>query len=230
MPAARDAIFSERDLTGNAAASFVCTGRNIAASRMVKFWFLGNGGTATALTSVASPNLTWTRAVQAVDAGNNNRAECWTAWCASALTAEVITVTGAGSYNRRSYVTITVSGSDSSGVGNTATDIDGTPADPAISISATAADSYLSAGLVARGSGGDQTVDGNTTSEYSSGSFAGFSFQERVYSRTSTGIGGHTLASTGDDPLNWLMAGIEIKAAGGGGGATYPGACGCGVY
>jgi hypothetical protein len=214
MAATVETTFGERDTTGNANGDFVCTGRAISALRMLVFWFIANGGTATALTSVTSPNVTWTRRVQAVDSGNNNRVEGWTGWLVSGQSSEVITTDGAGSYNRRSFVLNVIDGSDSDGAtgGGTATDVDSSPADPTLSVDA-AATSVVLAGLVGRGSG-DTTEDGNTTQQYSSGSWAGFAFGERVWSRAGQG-GATQLGSTGDDPLFWVMAGLEIKAAAG---------------
>jgi hypothetical protein len=91
-----------------------------------------------------------------------------------------------------------------------------------IAITATGAGSYLLAGFPYRSSGGDQAVDGNTTSEYNAGTGGGFGFSEQAGSRTSAGAGALTLGWTGDDPFAGpTIAGIEIKeAAGGGGGAA----------
>jgi hypothetical protein len=212
MAATRDAVFGEEDLTGNANGDFVCTGRDIASGRLCVFFFLANGSTATALTSVTSPNLTWERKVNAVHADNNYRIEIWRAWASSALTGEVITTDGGGSYNRRWFVLVTVDGSDENGAEGTATaeDFDGSPADPTLSVDADTG-SLVLAGLVGRGQG-DTTEDGNTTQEYSSGSWASFAFGGRVWSRAGQG-GATQLGSTGSDPLNWNMAGIEIEAA-----------------
>jgi hypothetical protein len=219
VAAVHDTTAGQLDTTSGANGNFTCTGRNVSASRMCVFFFIGDGGTATALTSVTSPNLTWTRRVNVADAGTNQRLEAWTAWAASALTGEVITTAGGGSYNRRNFVLSQVSGSDTNGATGTgtATDVDGVPADPSLSVTADA-DALVLAALIGRGTD-DTTEDGNTTQRYSTGSWAGFAFGERVWSRAGVG-GATTLASTGSDPLYWRMAGIEIKAAAGAGGGS----------
>lgn len=221
MPATVDQAFGQEDLTGGATGAFTWTGRSInSGGRVVVATFIGNGTTATALTGLDSPNLDFGASpiLAVVDSANENRIEWWAAWASGALTSEVITTTASGgNYNRRWFCVNTIAGSDANGYTSigTATDVDSTPADPTLSVTA-AATSVVLAALVGRGSG-DTVEDGNTTQRYSSGTWAGFAFGARIWSRAGTG-GATTLGSTGDDPLFWRMAGLEIKAAAAAGG------------
>lgn len=227
MAATKDAGFpvTAVDLTPNAHGltwpAFTTPGSN----RMVTAMYIANGSTANAISTMTSPNLTWTMQVRIVDAGNNNRVEIWTAFAASVVTGEVITTvdTASASLNRRSQVITSVQGSDSSGVGNVASD----PALTTIgtlAVTATGAGSYLIAGFPYRSSGSDCSVDANTTSEFDAGGGGGFGFNERSGSRLSSGAGALTLAwSGGSTPFSVnVIAGLEIKQAGGGGSSpTY---------
>lgn len=228
MSATKDAGFpvTAVDLTANAHdltwPSFTTPGTN----RLVVALYLANGGTANAISTLTSPNLTWTMRVRVVDAGNNNRVEIWTAFAASVVTGEVITTvdTASASYNRRSQVIVSVQGSDASGIGNTASDAALTTIGT-IAITATGTGSYLVAGFPYRSGGADCAVDANTTSEFDAGGGGGFGFNERAGSRLSSGAGALTLAwSGGGTPFAVsVIAGIEIKQASGGGSSpTYP--------
>lgn len=225
MAVTKDTAFpvTSRDTTGNAQdvtwPTFTTPGTN----RMCVAMFLGEGSTANAISSFTSPNLTWALAVAVANGGNTARVEIWTAWAASAVTAEQINTSFSSAfYNRQSVLIWSLDGTDSSGVGNTGTQ---TTADtPTVSVTATASGSLILAGLPYRSAGGDITVDANTTSEYDAGGGGGFNFNERACSRASTGAGSLTLGyGTAELFASWVMAGIEIKAAaGGGGGAPTP--------
>jgi hypothetical protein len=213
-----DASFpvSTRDVTGNATdvtwPTFTTPGTN----RMVVAMMLLEGGTANAVDTMTSGNLTWTNRVAVVNAGNTARVEIWTAWAASVVTTEQINTTYLASrlYNRQSVIVWSLDGSDSSGVGNTASHA--TADDPDISITATATGSLLLAGLPYRSAGGDISVLADSTSQYNAGAGGGFNFNERACSRASTGAGALTVGyGTAELFASWCMAGIEIKAAAG---------------
>lgn len=220
MAATVDASFpvSVRDLTGNATdvtwPTFTTPGTN----RMCVAMLLGEGATATAISTMTSGSLTWTLGVAAVNAGGTYRAEIWTAWAASVVTTEQINTTYTGSplYNRQSVIIWSVDGSDSAGVGNTGTKT--STSDPTVSVTATATGSLLLAGLPYRSAGGDIGVDANSTSEYDGGGGGGFGFNERACSRASAGAGALTLGFTSAELFSMgVMVGIEIEAAAGGG-------------
>ena len=228
MAVTRDSGFpvSARDTTANATdfagiPTFTTPGTN----RFAVAMFILNGGTTNAIDTCTSGNLTWTRAIGAVDSTNNWRVEIWYAWAASVVTNEQIDITylASRSYNRQSVVIWSFDGADSSSAGNTASDVDGDANDPDISITATGAGSYLVGGVPYRSAGGDITVDGNTTSEYDAGGGGGFGFNERAGSRTSSGAGALTIGYQGGETFLWLtMAAFEVKQAAGGGGDAVP--------
>ncbi len=183
--------------------------------------FMGNGASTNAILTLTSPNLTWTNRLAIVTAGNTYRVEIWTAFAASVVTGEIITsghILSGCSYSRRSVIVFSLDGSESVGFGNSNSN-NAITTDPSLAITATAAGSYLVAGFPYRSSGADTGVDGNTTSEYDRGGGGGFGFNERAGSRASVGAGSVTLGWTGDDPFEaYAIAGIEVKAAAGGGG------------
>lgn len=183
-------------------------------NRMVVAMMLLNGPTANAVSSFTSPNLTWANAVAVVDSGNNWRVEIWTAFAASVVTNEQIdsTYTGSPFYARQSLIIWSFDGSDASGVGNV--DSSTTANDGDVSITATAAGSYLVAGLPYRSAGGDIAPLTDSTSEYDAGLGGGFAFNERACSRTSSGAGALTVGFTTSEIFqSAAIAGVEIKAA-----------------
>jgi hypothetical protein len=220
---------SARDTTTNATdvtwPQFTTPGTN----RFVVAIFLGNGSGTNSISTMTSANLTWTKAVgrtngdTADSAFGNYRGDIWWAWAASVVTNEQIDTAFAGSniaYDRQSTIILSFAGSDSSGAGNSASDA--APAgDPDLSVTATAADSYIVVGTVYRASGGTQTISAPSTELYLGGTDGGFGFIERLGKNTSSGAGAVSVAWTGDDPFSGgTIVGFEIKTAAGGGGAA----------
>lgn len=206
---AHDASPNAHDLTWPA---FTTPGTN----RVVVAMYLANGPVANAISTFTSPNLTWTRAIQEVDSGNNYRAEIWTAFAASVVTSEVISSvdTGGATYGTRSMVIFSFNGSDSSGIANATGTGTGTGS-PSLAVTATGSGSYLLAGFPYRSAGNDVTIDANTTSEYNAGNGGGFGFNERAGSRTSSGAGALTLGWNSNTPFAWsVIAGLEVKTGG----------------
>jgi hypothetical protein len=227
MAATKDALFSQVDTTGGG-SNFVWTGRDVAAGgRWVYAVFMGDGAAARVISSLTSPNLSWSRHRSAINSVNEIVVDIWKAWASGALTGEVITQTdGSGaSFNRRYFLFLTVQGSDeATGIGaSAASSTTASGGDPSISVTPEAADSYLFAGLCYReGGSGDQAPTGGATSEYDSGG-VGFAFAAQAASKASTGTGSHSIAFAGDDVTgNWQMAIVEIKAAAPVGGGALP--------
>lgn len=215
-----NAAFTTSTTTTYSSSSFTTPGTD----RMVVAVFMANGPTVVTADSVTSASLTWTKRVTAIDTGANFIVEIFTAPAASAVTGEVAAINWSGShaFNRGAFIIFSVQGADTSSIGDTTVSAAGASGgDPSIALDATAADSYLIAGLSYRSSGSDTAVDGSTTSEYDAGTGGGFGFSQQAGSRASTGASSHTLGWTGDDVFGaWQAGAIEIKAAAGGGTAV----------
>jgi hypothetical protein len=223
MPATKDQLFSEVENTGGA-SDFTWTGRNVASGgRWVYAIFIGDGPAARQPDSITGSTLgAFDHVVTALNTPQEVMVSVWRKWSSGALTAEVLTQVDpvTASYNRRYFLFLTVQGSESSATGNSAASAAGASGgDPSISVTPSAADSYLFAALNYReGGAGDQAVTGGATSEYAAAT-GSFAFSAQAASRASTGTGSHSIAWAGDDATgNWQAAIFEVPAAAGAGG------------
>jgi hypothetical protein len=187
-----------------------------ATNRFVVAMMLGNGSAATAISSFTSSNLTWASRLAVIDVTGAWRVEIYTAFAASVVTSEVISMTHTGSvhYGSRDLLIWSFNGGDVNSAGNTASINNwASAATPQLAVTATGGGSYLLVGVPYRSGGSDLAVDSNSTSEYDEGTGGGFGFTARAVSRTSSTSGSLTLGFTGTPFDLQSLGGIEVKQA-----------------